>query len=83
MEYYLLTTRTVTQAQRMQQVLERGGVRAGVQRLPSGLSQQGCAYGVRVRTADGERAVGLARAAGMRPQRVFFYEKNGFREVTV
>ena len=83
MDYYLLTARTITQAQRMQQVLERGGVRSAVQRLPSGLSQQGCAYGVRVRRGDGERAVGMTRAAGMRPQRVYAYDKNGYREVAV
>lgn len=83
MEYYLLTTRTITQAQRMQQVLQRSGVRANIQRLPSGLSTQGCAYGVRVPKADGERALGLARAAGMRPQKMYVFENGGFREVTM
>lgn len=83
MDYYLLTARTVTQAQRMSQVLQRGGVRNSIQRLPSGLSSQGCAYGVRVNAGDGQRALGLTRSAGLRPQKMFLYENNGFREVTV
>ena len=42
MEEYLITARSVTQAQRMAQLLERRGVRAVVGRVPMGLTGKGC-----------------------------------------
>ena len=41
MEEYLITARSVTQAQRMAQLLERRGVRAVVGRVPMGLTGKG------------------------------------------
>ena len=43
MEEYLITARSVTQAQRMAQLLERRGVRAVVGRVPMGLTGKGSA----------------------------------------
>ena len=49
MEEYLITARSVTQAQRMAQLLERRGVRAVVGRAPMGLTGKGCGYVLRLR----------------------------------
>lgn len=49
MEEYLITARSVTQAQRMAQLLERRGVRAVVGRVPMGLTGKGCGYVLRLR----------------------------------
>ena len=49
MEEYLITARSVTQAQRMAQLLERRGVRAVVGRVPMGLTGMGCGYVLRLR----------------------------------
>ena len=83
MDYYLFTARSITQAQRMAQVLEQAGMHAGVQRLPMGLSNQGCAYGVRVNVSQYERALALVQSMGMGPLKVFVHSQAGFREVTL
>ena len=81
MDYYLFTARSITQAQRMAQVLGQAGIRGGVQRLPVGLSTQGCAYGVRIETKWYERALSLVQSLGMGPAKVFRYGQQGYSEV--
>ena len=49
MEEFLLVARNITQAQHMAAVLARGGLRAGVLRTPSALSESGCSHGRRRR----------------------------------
>lgn len=83
MDYYLFTARSITQAQRMAQVLGRSGIRSGIQRLPVGLSTQGCAYGVKIETKWYEQSLSLVQSAGLGPVKVFRYEQQGFVEVTV
>lgn len=83
MDYYLLTARAITQAQRMAQALERAGIRAAVQRLPAGLSTQGCAYGVRVGPGDLPEAVLAARRAGTAPLKLYGHDQRGYREVAL
>ena len=62
MEEYLITARSVTQAQRMAQLLECRGVRAVVGRAPMGLTGKGCGYVLRLRTDP--HGGGPAAAAG-------------------
>ena len=83
MDDYLLTARAITQAQRMAQALERAGIRAAVQRLPTGLSTQGCANAVRVGAKDFPEAVYAARRAGVGPLKIYGHDSRGYREVTV
>ena len=83
MDNYLFTARSITQAQRMAQVLGQAGIRAGVQRLPVGLSSQGCAYGVRIDANWYERALSLVQSLGMGPEKIFRSGKQGFIEVTL
>ena len=83
MDYYLFTARSVTRAQRMAQVLGQAGIRSGIQRLPVGLSTQGCAYGVRIETGQYARALSLVQSMGMGPVKIFHYNQQGFSEVTL
>ena len=83
MDYYLFTARSITQAQRMVQALGQAGIRAGVQRLPVGLSTQGCAYGVRIDTNWFEQALSLVQSMGMGPGKIFRHGQQGFSEVTL
>lgn len=83
MDFYLFTARSITQAQRMAQVLESGGIRAGVQRLPVQLTTHGCAYAVRIVPRRFERALSLVRAAGLAPLKVYAHGAQGYREVAV
>ena len=58
MEEFLLVARNITQAQHMAAVLSRGGLRAGVLRTPSALSESGCSHAVRLRAQTAARALG-------------------------
>ncbi len=82
MEYDLFMVRSATQAQRTARVLNSGGFRASVQRLPVELSHQGCAYAERVSAAS-EAALLRLRQAGLTPERVLRHDSGGYREVTL
>ena len=79
MEEYLITARSVTQAQRMAQLLERRGVRAVVGRAPMGLTGKGCGYVLRLRGQN--RTVAALREAGFAPAQVFVRRDDGYSEV--
>ena len=84
MEEYLITARSVTQAQRMAQLLERRGVRAVVGRAPMGLTGKGCGYVLRLRGRPRmEAALRLLREAGFVPTQVFRRRDDGYEEVEV
>ena len=48
METYLLLARSVTHAQQMMRILERGGIYTKVQRAGGTLTQKGCGYSLRI-----------------------------------
>ena len=81
MDHYLFLVRSVTAAQRMRETLERGGIRAGIQRAPTGLSKQGCSYAVRVGTAQYAKAISLIQSLKLSPFGVFQYANGSYREV--
>ena len=81
MDYYLFSLRSITTAQRMQQVLERVGIRAGIQRAPTGLSRKGCSYVLRVPANKYRDALELLRQQGMSPVGIFVYDNGAYREV--
>lgn len=83
MDYDLLTARTVTQAQRMAQKLERGGLRATVVRVPPELSGRGCGYAVRLRSGTWEKAQRLLTAPELQPIRIFRRIGQEYREAGV
>lgn len=83
MEEYLITARSVTQAQRMAQLLERRGVRAVVVgRVPMGLTGKGCGYVLRLRGQTRTvAALRLLREAGFAPAQVFVRQDDRYSEV--
>jgi hypothetical protein len=81
MKYYLVTSRSITQAQRMSAALERGGVSVNITRAPRALSEAGCGYAVRIDARGAARAAELLRAPGLRPAKVFEAENGVYREV--
>ena len=56
-----ITFRSVTLAQRGEQVLRRSGIRCSLQRTPRWMEEQGCGYCLRLRREDMEKAVRLLR----------------------
>ena len=52
MRCFYITFRSVTFAQRGEQVLEKGGVRCSLQRTPKWMEERGCGYCLRLWTDD-------------------------------
>ena len=81
MTQYLITFRTLTQAQRAARLLERAGYTVTIRRAPAKLSVSGCGYAAALRKRAFE-AVELLRGHGLwtgKPPRL---EENGdYREV--
>ena len=83
MEEYLITARSVTQAQRMAQLLERRGVRAVVGRVPMGLTGKGCGYVLRLPASRAPEAAVLLRSLGIGPLRGFQQQGSAYSEVEI
>ena len=80
MPHYLLLCRSITYAQRMSGALEQAGISARVLRPPVGLTDRGCAYGVRLRPGTLEAALTCLQAAGIKPLAVYHHTREGYRE---
>ena len=79
MENYLIIARSVTYAQRMQNVLGRAGIRCRIFRAPRDLTDLGCAYAVQIQAADLSRAL---HRASLDPVQIFMTQQKGlYREV--
>lgn len=52
MKFYYITFRSVTFAQRGEQVLQKAGIRSTLLRTPKWMEQQGCGYSLRLWTDD-------------------------------
>ena len=59
MRYFYITFRSVTYAQRGEQILHRTGVYCTLQRTPRILQERGCSYCLRIRDRD----ISTAKAA--------------------
>ena len=64
MKQYMITFRSITFAQRGERSLGKRGISCTVGRTPKWMEQQGCGYGVTLRTANLYRAVEILREAG-------------------
>lgn len=71
MPYYLITSRSLTYAQRTARVLERGGITAQVQRAPAEIAGEGCGYCVRVSQRALADAAQRLRTAGLPIKHVY------------
>lgn len=81
MTQYLITFRTLTQAQRAARLLERAGYTVTIRRTPAGLSRSGCGYALTLRRGVSEAAEMLKRY-GLWTGRLFRREEEGeYREV--
>ena len=82
--YYLLLYRSITHAQRMSKLLERSGVTAPYYRAPSGLTDRGCSYAVRVGAEHYPASLRILRSGGLPPMRAFYSPGDGtYREAAM
>ena len=75
MKVYYVTFRSVTHAQRGEQVLTDAGIRCSVQRTPKWMESQGCGYALRLWTKDAQTAVSILRRSGILMRKL--YRKSG------
>ena len=75
MEHYLLIARSITQAQRMERVLQSSGYRCRYFRAPTALSESGCSYAVVTDSEDLSKIEFILNPAHLQPLQV--YRKNG------
>lgn len=77
MSHYLLLSRSITHAQRMQTSLRRVGIYARIFRPPLGLSDRGCGYAVRIAPAQFAAGIECLAEDRLLPERVFCGEDDG------
>lgn len=80
MKFYFITFRSVTFAQRGEQVLNKAGIRCTLQRTPRWMESQGCGYSLRIWTADVMASVELLREEGVAMRKVYVQGDNGVLE---
>ena len=76
----IITFRSVTPAQRAEEVLRRAGVGCAIQRTPKWREEKGCGYSLRIWTEDINRPVALLRRNHVPMQRVYIQTPDGTLE---
>ena len=76
----IITFRSVTPAQRAEEVLRRAGVDCRIQRTPKWMEEKGCGYSLRVGCEDIMAATMLLRQAGIGYRKVYALGDNGTPE---
>ena len=80
MKSYYFTFRSVTLAQRGEQLLNQSGVRAVMLRTPKWMETKGCGYSLRIWTDDVRQPVNLLRRERVPMQRVYIQTGDGTLE---
>lgn len=80
MKYCLITFRSVTPAQRAEQVLRRMGIECALGRTPRQMEELGCGYSLRIRPVDAARAVTALRQHQVNYRKVYLFSENGLME---
>lgn len=84
MNVYYITFRSVTFAQRGEEILRRGGISSVLQRTPRWMEEQGCGYALKLWTSDVIPAVDLLRENQISLRRVYVQRGDGqLEELTV
>ena len=77
MNGYCITFRSVTPAQRGENVLHKYGYRSSLQRTPRWMEERGCGYSLRLRCDDVASYVRLLRQRGVDFRKVYRRRSDG------
>ena len=77
MKVYYITFRSVTYAQRGEQILNKAGVRASLIRTPKWMETQGCGYSLQLRTGELVTIVALLREKAVPFRKVYIQNPEG------
>ncbi len=80
MKTYYITFRSVTFAQRGEQVLKEAGVRCGILRTPKWMEAQGCGYSLRVWAGDIHGILELLREKKVHLRKTYLQKQDGTLE---
>ena len=80
MNYYYITFRSVTHAQRGEKILQKEGLRCSLQRTPRWMEEKGCGYSLRIWTREPLQAVSALRAGGIPLRKVYLQRQDGEME---
>ena len=81
MDRYLLVARSITHAQQMMKVLERGGLRTRVLRASAELTGRGCGYTLEVSARNYPAALRRLQDAQVKPLKFVRQDGKELREV--
>lgn len=80
MNYYFITFRSVTHAQKGEKVLQKEGIRCSLQRTPRWMEEKGCGYSLRIWVRDPMQAVAALRTTGIALRKVYLQREDGEME---
>ena len=77
MKFYYITFRSVTYAQRGEQVFQKKGIRSTLLRTPKWMEAQGCGYSLRLWTGDVRPALQVLRKYEIPLQKIYLQGRDG------
>ena len=77
MEWYYITFRSITPAQRAERALKQKGIDGTLMRAIRQISAEGCGYTLRIRPRDGGQALEILRSNEIPFRRIFHQEQTG------
>ena len=77
MKEYFVTFRSITFAQRGQQVMQDAGISAQLQRTPRWMEENGCGYSLRLPAGRAAAAVERLRKSGVPFSRFYLHRDDG------
>lgn len=77
MKIYYITFRSVTFAQRAEQILNREGYHVSLQRTPRWMESQGCGYALRIWTSEIGPVMELLRRENVSLRKLYIQGRDG------
>ena len=81
MKQYMITFRSITFAQRGERSLGKRGISVFLGRTPKWMEQQGCGYGITLRTENIHVAMELLLREGIAWRKVYVRQGDSYREL--
>ena len=83
MRIFIITFRSVTFAQRGERLLNRNNHRCVLQRTPKWMEQQGCGYGLKLRSDNIQNAALALAQDGVSWRKIYVWEAGSYREMAL
>ena len=80
MQFYFITFRSVTFAQRAEKLLNHRGIRVSLMRTPRWMEEQGCGYALKIWSEDIFTVIRFLRENKVQLRKVYAQQENGDME---